>query len=285
MQKTQLQKEIQWLLKEKYRGKTTPAAKGDIARLKRGDSVDYLIGFVEFAGCKIDLSFKPFIPRPETEYWVEKSIEEIKYKIPARHATRQQLRSSGRVVDGQNTRYPSAMPCKALRAGKIQALDMFAGSGCIGTAVLKHIPQAHVDFAENEKKFLQQIHLNLRKSRISKKRFRIVQSNIFSGVSLKYDYIFANPPYVAESRRKTVQPSVLKHEPGQALFAGKDGLKYIRRFLKEAKTCLKPSGTMYLEFDSPQRKEINGLLKKYNYSSWQFYKDQYKKWRFVVVEN
>ena len=143
-------REIGWLLQERYQGRLTKAAKKDIARLKAGEPVDYLIGFVEFAGCKIDLSSKPLIPRPETEHWILLAIEEIK-----------KYRSSPK------------------RDLSIRCLDMFSGSGCIGIAVLKHIFQAHVDFAENEKKFLQQIQLNLKKNRISRKRFRVFQSNIF----------------------------------------------------------------------------------------------------------
>ena len=241
------------MLQEKYQSKLTKAAKKDIARLKAGEPVDYLIGFVEFADCRIDLSLKPLIPRPETEHWTQKAIQDIRMS-PKRNLS-------------------------------THCLDVFSGSGCIGIAVLKHIPHVCVDFAENEKKFLQQIHLNLKKNRISKKRFRVFQSNIFSEVSLRYDYIFANPPYVAKSKKHSVHASVLRHEPREALFAGKDGLLYIRRFLKEAKTHLKPKGSIYLEFDSPQKKEIDKLLQRFDYSSWQFHKDQYGKWRFVVVEN
>jgi len=247
-------REEKWLLKEKYQGKVTKAAQRDFVRLKEGEPVDYLIGFVEFAGCKIDLSLKPLIPRPETEYWTQKAIEEIK-----------KYRSSPKRNLG------------------IRCLDIFAGSGCIGIAVLKHIPQTHIDFAEKEKKLSKQILINLKQNRISKKRFRVFQSNIFSAISGKYDCIFANPPYVAESRKRSVQSSVLKYEPRESLFAGKDGLKYIKRFLKTARNYLNAEGKVYLEFDSPQKKEIDKLLQRLGYSSWQFHKDQYNKWRFVII--
>lgn len=254
-------KEVSWLLKEKYQGKRTKAATKDLARLKKGEPVDYLIGFVEFVGCCIDLSLRPLIPRPETEYWTERMLKEIK-----RH------RSSSK-----------------FRLG-IRCLDIFAGSGCIGIAALKNIVQVNVDFAEKEKRFLEQIRINTKLNKINVHRYRMIESDIFQLRSKSvrsrmglYDYIFANPPYVAESRKKSVQFSVLKYEPKQALFAGKDGLRYIKRFLKEAKSHLNPGGTIYLEFDSPQRKEIDGLLKEYNYSSWQFHKDQYNKYRFVII--
>ena len=246
-----MQKEIEWLLKEKYRGRLTTAAKKDIVKLKKGEPVDYLIGFIEFVGCNIDLSLKPLIPRPETEYWTQKAIGDIQ--------------SSSK------------------RNSNIQCLDIFAGSGCIGIAILKHIQKSNVDFAEKDKRFVRQVLFNLKKNNILKKRFTVVCSDIFDGISRKYNYIFANPPYVAQKRRKSVQNSVLKYEPQGALFAGKDGLKYIKGFLKEARHHLLGNGRIYLEFDSPQKKEIANLLKKFEYKTWNFYKDQYNRWRFVVI--
>ena len=251
MKEEQLQKEIAWLLKEKYRGRLTTAAKKDIAKLKKEEPVDYLIGFVEFAGCAIDISLKPLIPRPETEYWIQKAIGDI-----------------------QSSSFSNV---------NIRCLDIFAGSGCIGIAVLKNIDKSHVDFAEKEKKFMRQILLNLKKNKISKRRFAVMHSDIFDGISRKYNYIFANPPYVAKNRMKSVQTSVLKYEPQGALFAGKDGLKYIKGFLKEAEHYLLKNGRIYLEFDSSQKNEIANLLKTFEYKNWKFYKDQYNKWRFVVI--
>ncbi|MDO8577509.1 MAG: HemK family protein methyltransferase [Candidatus Wildermuthbacteria bacterium] len=243
-----MEQEIRWLLEEKHKGKLTPQAKRDIAILKKGEHLDYVIGFVEFLGCKIDLRYKPLIPRTETEYWAEEAILKIKNK-----------------------------------KSKINCLDIFAGSGCIGIAFLKHIAGARVDFAEKEKKFCKQIALNAKLNKIVKSGYRVIQSDIFSKVKGKYDYIFANPPYLAESRKGKVQKSVLEQEPHGALFGGKDGLKYIRLFLNQVKGFLTKRGVIYLEFDSFQKNEIEKLLKKLNYSTWQFHKDQYGKWRFVAI--
>jgi len=242
--------------------------------------VDYVIGFTEFLGCKIDLSKKPLIPRPETEFWVEKAIKDIK-----------------------TTKF--SIVKKGKRKNELKILDIFSGSGCIGIAVLKHIYCATVDFAEKNKKFLEQIKINCRINgiNINKKeihpvkcrkaaippkarlfnRVKIIQSDIFSKIGERYDYIFANPPYIAEIRKNKIQKSVLKFEPKSALFGGKDGLLYINKFLKDAKKFLKPKDRIFMEFDSLQKKEIEKIIKKYNYKNYEFRRDQYGRWRWVVI--
>jgi release factor glutamine methyltransferase len=222
--------------------------------MEEGRPFDYVIGSVEFLGCKIDLSLKPLIPRAETEFWAEKAIEKIRSN-----------------VKGQMS--------------KVRCLDIFAGSGCIGIAMLKACPELveRVDFAEKEKKFLEQIKGNLACNKISSNRYRLVQSDIFSHVKGRYDVIVANPPYLATTRKRYIQKSVLDWEPHAALFAGKDGLLYIRKFLQSAKKYLKPGGTIYMEFDSWQKGAIAKLLKKFSWKHFEFFKDQYGKWRYVVV--
>ena len=248
-----MQKEINWLLKEKYRGKPSAKFYNDIERLKKGEPLDYVIGFTEFLGCKIDLSKKPLIPRPETEYWARQAIENISYDF------------------------------SSLKNRKITVLDMFAGSGCIGIATLKHIKNARAVFAEKDQRAIYQIKINCALNNINKKRYRIIQSDTFKNITGKYDYIFANPPYIPTVRKNKIQASVLRYEPKAALFGGKDGLFYIRKFLAAAKNFLNDNGKIYMEFDSVQKKSIEFLLKKYNYTSWEFCKDQYGKVRYVVI--
>lgn len=223
---------------------------------------EYKNGYTNFANCKIDLSMKPMIPRKETEFWVKKAIKKLSRKTGSRFA------------------------------GKIDVLDIFSGSGCIGIAILRACPEINRGiFAEIDKKFIRQIKINLKLNKINPtcpersrgKRYRVIQSDIFKNIKGEFDYIFANPPYIPLKNKHLVQKSVLDFEPHLALFGGEDGLLYIRKFLKHARKYLKPNGKIYLEFDYLQKRELEKLLKKLNYKNFQFHKDQFKKWRYVVV--
>src|SRR5690606_26669366 len=100
-----LNQEEQWLLEEKYAGAESEAFRADLKRLTGGEPLGYVIGHVPFLDCRIHLDSHPLIPRPETEYWVEKAMVAIK-----------------EVAGG-----PEARP--------LHVLDLCAGSGCIGVAV------------------------------------------------------------------------------------------------------------------------------------------------------
>lgn len=167
----------------------------------------------------------------------------------------------------------------------MRVLDIFAGTGCIGIAVLKKIKGSFVDFADISEEAISQIKINLKLNKIAKNRYKVFKSNLFEKVKKeKYDFIFANPPYVALKRIKEVDKEVLQKEPHRALFAGKDGMICIEKFLKQAKNFLKPSGKIFLEFDSLQKEKIEKILKKEKYKKWKFFRDQYKKWRYAVIK-
>ena len=206
---------------------------------------DYKRGFKDFLGAKIDLSKKPLIPREETEYWVNVAVKEIK--------------------EGS------------------ECLDLFAGSGCIGIAILKNVSNSFCDFGEKEELFLEQIKISLDLNNIEGKRYNLFKTDVFSNIKKQYDYILANPPYVAESRIDEVGEDVKMFEPSIALYGGNDGMEYIKIFLNEAVDYLKEKGIIYLEFDPEQKDWIEEIIKG-KYSKFEFLKDQFNKYRFVKIE-
>lgn len=216
---------------------------------------DYKIGDSQFMDLKIDLSFRPLIPRAETEYWADLAIKEIKKKVV------------------ENNLH------------EIKVLDIFSGSGCVGLAVAKMAPEVQVDFAEVELQFLKQIKFNAALNNISPERFSLIQSDVFLNIPAesKYDFILANPPYIPEGRKGELDKSVIDHEPHGALFSGPDGLDLIKTFLKTAKDYLNKNGQIWLEFDTDQKEVLEKLLPDFGYKNFTFCHDQYDRWRFVVV--
>jgi release factor glutamine methyltransferase len=206
---------------------------------------EYKQGFKDFLGVKIDLSKRPLIPREETEYWVSIVLKEIK--------------------EGA------------------ECLDLFAGSGCIGISILKNVKDSFCDFGEKEDLFLEQIKINLDLNGLNKERYSLIKTDVFSNIEKHYDYILANPPYVAESRIDEVGEDVKMFEPAIALYGGNDGMEYIKVFLNEAINYLKDNGVIYLEFDPEQKEWIEEIIKD-KYSKFEFLKDQFNKYRFVKIE-
>lgn len=203
---------------------------------------------IKFINCNIDVSRRVFAPRIETEFWVKKALGDIN-KI------------------------------------KIEVLDIFAGSGCIGIAILKAVENATVCFIDSDKEAIKQIKINLKLNKIPKKRYRVYKSDLFEKLvpRRKYDFILANPPYVATDRIYEVQKGVLEKEPHAALFAGKDGMFYIEGFLSQIKKHLKPAGKIFMEFDPLQKPRIEKILNKKGFK-YAFKKDQFAKLRWLKAE-
>jgi release factor glutamine methyltransferase len=203
-----------------------------------------------FFDCKIKVKKGVFLPRPETKFWVKRTIKELKK------------------IKGKN----------------LKILDIFAGSGLIGISILKNLKKTKVDFVDISKKAIEQIKENLKLNKISRNRYQIYRSNLFSKIkNKKYDFIFANPPYVAKERLFEVQESVKKLDPKISWYGGEKGLEVIKKFLKQAKNYLKDDGVIFMEIDPLQKEGLIEIFKKEGYKNFKFLKDQFKKIRWVKV--
>ncbi|MBY0310415.1 peptide chain release factor N(5)-glutamine methyltransferase [Patescibacteria group bacterium] len=238
-----------WLLKEKYHGQKTEGFLTDCKRLKTGEPLAYVIGHVPFLGTTTQLSSSPLIPRPETEYWVEKAIETLR-----------------------TTPYQGET--------LIKVLDLCAGSGCIGVAVGAHVPNAHITFSEIDREHLPTIKKNCAGNDITHYSSRT--SDLFSNIEGTFDFILSNPPYIDPALDRT-QASVKCFEPHLALYGGKDGSEVIERIIKEAPLRLNPGGQLWLEHE-PEQTELIASLGIDNGFSVSTHPDQYGILRYSVLE-
>lgn len=232
---------VERLRKEKYQGRETPEFLADVQKMTEGEAFEYLLGQVMFCGAKVDLSLRPMIPRPETEFWVAQAIEAI------------------RENKAQYT---------------LRVLDLFSGSGNVGLAILKNFQEASVDMIEFDPKLKEQIEISVTKNNIKKTRTRVLTGDTWEGAQGTYDYIFAVPPYVPPQMKEEVMKELSAEEP-LSFFDKEDGYYYHKQVLSRAKDFLKDDGILYLEFDITQREQIEQLALSNGFTGYSFLKDPY----------
>lgn len=251
--------EENWLLEEKHGGVKTDAFFTDVASLRNGTPLAYLIGSIPFLGCVIYLDSHPLIPRTETEYWTEKAIAEI-----------------------QKVKNP-------------KVLDLCAGSGAIGIAVAKAIPEAQVDFTEIDPAHLPIIRKNIDTNLSSsselelKEQYRTIESDLFTPSSSselelgKYDFILTNPPYI-DPKIDRAEVSVKMHEPHLALYGGAAGMECIEKIIQQAPLHLTTNGQLWIEHEPEQASPIATLATENGFACITR-NDQYNTPRYSVLNH
>ncbi len=236
--------DLKALIDDKYDGSTENRhlLRKDMARLASGEPLAYVIGWIPFLGLRIHLDSKPLIPRPETEWLAEELAAHL----------------AGR--------------------SSVSVLDLCAGSGAVGCALLKLHPGAQVSFAELDGKHKETIEKNLRENDLPDARVGI--GDLFEPFrDERFDIIATNPPYIPSGRK--LEHSVSGFEPGEALFAGEDGLSVIRRIAAEAPMHLNPDGELWLECDAEHAAEAEKLVAAHAKRT-ELRNDQYGRPRLIV---
>ncbi|MCA9365480.1 methyltransferase [Candidatus Kaiserbacteria bacterium] len=317
-----MNQEERWLLEEKYEGVKTLEFLDDCKRLAAGEPLGYVIGYVPFLGCKIWLDSHPLIPRPETEFWVEKAIKEIVRIDKANQADFLKPPQKFEKLRGLAEKNPP----DSIKS-PIKVLDLCAGSGAIGLAVAKHVPMVRIDFSEIDAHHLPTIGKNLKENNIDCTRYRVWQSDLFndlptqnsdSSKAVISDEIqgtgkFLQDSYQAYSEKKIgtrneegrrnhsflydfiltnppyidptldrTEASVKNFEPHQALYGGQNGTEFIEQIIATAPTFLNKNGQLWIEHEPEQTEIIHKLAKQLKFSTTTE-KDQYDIERYSIL--
>lgn len=127
-----------------------------------------------------------------------------------------------------------------------RALDLCAGSGCLGILVALRYRRCRVDLAELSPAALQVATINVDLHRLGR-RVRPIRSDLYASLPAgRYDLIVANPPYVMDASMRTL-PAEHRKEPRLALAGGADGLDLVRRILAGAAARLTERGLLICE--------------------------------------
>ena len=246
--------------------------------METDEPLAYQIGDQPFLGLKIYLDSRPLIPRPETEWWTEQLLENIKdawvcqlEEVPQRDGARPSKFSAENY----------ASPKRDTPARQLAFLDLCAGSGAIGCAALAKLPNAQVYFGEIDPAHKATILKNIRENNLDESRAHICIGDLFEPFGdMKFDVIATNPPYIPENRE--LPASVADYEPVLALRAGADGLDLIRRITISTRCHLVENGVLWCECDSSHAEAARELFIAEGLAA-EIHPDQYGVPRIIVV--
>ena len=190
--------------------------------------LQYLIGRTEFYNIELIIDKRALIPRPETEFLVETVISKCKDR------------------------------------GNLSILDIGTGSGNIAIAVAKNLAAAKVTGVDISGDALRLAETNARINRVES-RLKLLQGDIFDekfmGSLGKFDCVVSNPPYVADSDRPSLQLEIVEYEPGLAVFAGDDPLRFFKTIVGSISYILMPGGILAFEVGFGQAGEVEALMR------------------------
>jgi release factor glutamine methyltransferase len=205
-----------------------------IMRRAEREPVAYILGAKEFYGRPFAVDKRAFIPRPETELLVQAALQHFGWRLTAKAESQRRLR----------------------------ALDLCAGSGCVGVTLAAELDSLEVDLVELSPEAAEVARANA--ATLAAGRATVHVGDLYAALAAqepeqRYDAIVSNPPYVPLRDRAKLAPEIAAHEPGLALFGGEDGLEVVRRIVAAAPRWLSPGGLLALEIDPPQAHAVVAL--------------------------
>jgi release factor glutamine methyltransferase len=197
-----------------------------VARRASGEPLQYLTGHQEFWRADFVVSPAVLIPRPETEHLIEAVLDLI---------------------------HQFAL------GPKLKLIDVGTGSGAIAVSLARELPQAEVHAVDLSPAALEVARSNAERLGA---RVQFGESDVLAAIArdASFDFVVSNPPYVGLNEADKVQAVVKHYEPHMAVFAGADGLAFIRRLIPQAREALRGGGWLLMEIGYTQSQAVMALL-------------------------
>lgn len=224
-----------------------------VKRRAAGEPLQYITGEAEFCGLKFAVDRRVLIPRPETELLVETVLEQVKPRITSHES-------------------------------QVAIIDVCTGSGCIAVALAKKLDGVEIYATDSSVEVVTVARGNAARHGVEKK-IRFLQGDLLLVIpdSLRVDVLVSNPPYIASGELAGLPKEVRDFEPVQALVAGEDGLKVIRRIVSDASRFLLPDGILALELGAGQRAAVERLCAAHGLQMTKVVKDLQGHERVIVA--
>ena len=216
-----------------------------IARLKKNEPIQYVIGAEVFCGWTFEVNENVLIPRPETQelvHWIEAD-------------------------------WKSDAPCRIL--------DVGTGSGCIAISLSKLLEGAEVEAWDISEGALRVARRNADRNE-AQVFFRQIDVLKACTEDCRYDVIVSNPPYITESEKQDMDANVLDWEPHTALFVpDADPLLFYRRIAELGVSMLNEGGALYFEINRAYGEETVRMLEGLGYKQIELRKDNWGNDRMI----
>lgn len=189
----------------------------------RGEPLQHLLGTTEFCDLAFKTDPRALIPRPETE--------ELTHKLLARQ-------------------WPDSPAI----------LDVGCGSGVIGISLAFHLADrgARVTLSDISPDALSLAKENADALLNPVSSIQLIESDLFSSITGRYDLITANLPYIPAASETELSREV-RRDPALALYGGDKGTEIMERFIRESPAYLNSGGLIAMEFGIGQAEELKIL--------------------------
>lgn len=239
-----LKRDRVWLLAHGDEDVSAPAMRkfrALAARRARREPIAYIIGTKDFYGRPFAVNRHVLIPRPETELLVDLATRVIK---PDERAV---------------------------------VWDAGTGSGAVGVSLALERPRVSVIATDISTKAIKVAGANANRQGVADRmhflKADLLDQNVLRLIKRQAKtrppapptaglVIVANLPYLPDADRKRLHADVVKYEPKDALFAGKDGLAINRRLLEQIAASGQKPRAIFIEFDPPQAVKLKTLAQR-----------------------
>ena len=213
----------------------------DLNRLQSGEPFQYVLGYTEFCGLKLNVDENVLIPRQETSELIEWIAQ-----------------------NEQNV-------------GKI--LDIGTGSGCIALALKKQYPNAEVWAVDKSAGALKVARKNADETGLFVNLRELDMLTDLGKLPTDFDIVVSNPPYIMPSEMVDMPEDVLNFEPHTALFVPEnDPLIYYRAV---AEFAFISGAAVYFEINPLLSTQTCEMVSKIGFKEVKIREDISKKARFI----
>ena len=212
--------------------KCVEAMRRGMARLVKGEPIQYVLGEWDFRALTLKCDRRALIPRPETEELVTRVLKHLDSAV-----------------------HLISPPPPLL-------VDVGTGTGAIILSLAKEFKGDAIflgtDVSEDAIALAKE---NAERCGLADRvKFAVMDGLDEFDEPQCVDVIVSNPPYIESAICETLDPRVKDFEPRLALDGGASGLDFYDRYLSDAVNLLKPGGAVFFEIGESQGEAVKRIM-------------------------